>query len=113
MCFRCFYDNEILPKEEWKGKIRKILYEQLESGEIADYLIACCIIRSCNKGREKVLINQHNILLSQCIGNKFFFIDRSMHASKCYVNILKILFQIQMMKNIRKSECQIGKINIY
>lgn len=54
MYFRCFYDNEILPKDEWKKKIRKILYEQLESGEIADYLIACCIIRSCNKGGEKV-----------------------------------------------------------
>ncbi|XP_077288827.1 GDI interacting protein 3 [Arctopsyche grandis] len=52
--FKCFYDNEILPKDEWKKKIRKILYEQLESGEIADYLIACCIIKSCNKGGEKI-----------------------------------------------------------
>lgn len=52
--FRCpIIGPEILTKEEWKGKIKEFLYEQLgeEKG-----LTACLIIHSCNKNKEKVQV---------------------------------------------------------
>ncbi|XP_046661137.1 UBX domain-containing protein 6 [Homalodisca vitripennis] len=50
--FKCpLVGPEILSKDEWKGKIKEFLYEQLadEKG-----LTACLIIHSCNKNKDKV-----------------------------------------------------------
>lgn len=43
--------NDILPRDEWKMKIKTFLYEQLEEER---GLTACLIIQSCNNNREKV-----------------------------------------------------------
>lgn len=44
--FRCsFISEEILPKKEWKDKIKEFLYEQLEEER---GLTACLIIYNCN-----------------------------------------------------------------
>lgn len=51
--FRCPYlSSEILSQDEWKGKIREFLYEQLKGEEAG--LTACLIIQNCNTGRERV-----------------------------------------------------------
>lgn len=51
--FRCsLISDEILPRKEWKVKIKEFLYQQLESERA---LTACLIICNCNK-REKVWI---------------------------------------------------------
>jgi UBX domain-containing protein 6 len=44
--FRCpLVSDEILPKKEWKGKIKSFLYEQMSSDP---GLTACLIIKNCN-----------------------------------------------------------------
>ncbi|GLV40501.1 GDI interacting protein 3 [Carabus blaptoides fortunei] len=49
--FKCpMISNEVLSKDEWKGKIKEFLYEQLEEER---GLTACLIIQSCNNNREK------------------------------------------------------------
>lgn len=49
--FRCpLISDEILPRKEWKIKIKEFLYQQLESERA---LTACLIICNCNT-REKV-----------------------------------------------------------
>ncbi|XP_078040246.1 GDI interacting protein 3 isoform X2 [Augochlora pura] len=51
--FRCPYlSDEILPKEEWKMKIRSFLYEQLKGEEAG--LTACLVIQNCNPRRDKI-----------------------------------------------------------
>ncbi|XP_076381680.1 GDI interacting protein 3 [Megalopta genalis] len=51
--FRCPYlSNEILPKDEWKIKIRTFLYEQLKGEEAG--LTACLVIQNCNPRKEKI-----------------------------------------------------------
>lgn len=50
--FRCpLVSDEVLPKKEWKIKIKEFLYQQLESNEKA--LTSCLIILNCNV-KEKV-----------------------------------------------------------
>ncbi|XP_065200657.1 UBX domain-containing protein 6 [Planococcus citri] len=50
--FRCpLISEEILSKTEWKTKIKTYLYEQLETEK---GLIACVIIRNCNKNPDKI-----------------------------------------------------------
>ena len=45
--FRCpFVSDEILPKKEWKVKIKTFLYEQMPSSDPG--LTACLIIKNCN-----------------------------------------------------------------
>ncbi|VVD04635.1 unnamed protein product, partial [Leptidea sinapis] len=46
-----FFNNDILPRDEWKCNIKKFLYEQLEEER---GLTACLIIHSCNHNREKI-----------------------------------------------------------
>lgn len=44
--FRCpLVSDEVLPKKEWKGKIKAFLYEQMSSDP---GLTACLIIKNCN-----------------------------------------------------------------
>ncbi|XP_020290494.1 UBX domain-containing protein 6 [Pseudomyrmex gracilis] len=51
--FRCPYlTDEVLPRDEWKKKIREFLYEQLEGEEAG--LTSCLIIQSCNTGKERI-----------------------------------------------------------
>ncbi|XP_015585213.1 UBX domain-containing protein 6 [Cephus cinctus] len=51
--FRCpMISDEILPRDEWKKKIREFLYDQLQDQEAG--LTACLIIHSCNSGKEKI-----------------------------------------------------------
>ncbi|KZC08583.1 UBX domain-containing protein 6 [Dufourea novaeangliae] len=51
--FRCPYlSNEILPRDEWKKKIKEFLYDQLKGEEAG--LTACLVIQNCNSGREKI-----------------------------------------------------------
>lgn len=51
--FRCPYlSEEILLRDEWKGKIREFLYEQLNGEEAG--LTSCLIIQNCNTGKEKI-----------------------------------------------------------
>lgn len=45
--------EEVLSKEEWKGKIKVFLLEQLEEER---GLTACLMIHSCNYNRIKVSI---------------------------------------------------------
>lgn len=46
MIFRCpMVNDEVLPRSEWKVKIKKFLYEQLETER---GLTACLIILNCN-----------------------------------------------------------------
>ncbi|KAI4468485.1 ubx-related [Holotrichia oblita] len=50
--FRCpMISEEVLPKEEWRGKIKTFLLEQLEEER---GLTACLMIHSCNYSRSKV-----------------------------------------------------------
>lgn len=52
--FRCsLISEEILPKEEWRIKIKEFLFEQLEEER---GLTACLIIQSCNYNRTKVIM---------------------------------------------------------
>ncbi|XP_014469117.1 PREDICTED: UBX domain-containing protein 6-like [Dinoponera quadriceps] len=51
--FRCPYiSDEILPRDQWKKKIRDFLYD--ERGGEEPGLIASLIIQNCNSGREKI-----------------------------------------------------------
>ncbi|XP_031834985.1 GDI interacting protein 3 [Nomia melanderi] len=51
--FRCPYlSDEILPRNEWKEKIREFLYDQLQGEEAG--LTACLVIQNCNNKREKI-----------------------------------------------------------
>ncbi|GJQ66327.1 putative UBX domain-containing protein [Trypoxylus dichotomus] len=50
--FRCpMISEEVLPKEEWRGKIKEFLLDQLEEER---GLTACLMIHSCNYNRTKV-----------------------------------------------------------
>ncbi|XP_022912967.1 UBX domain-containing protein 6 [Onthophagus taurus] len=50
--FRCpIINEEVLPKEEWRIKIKSFLFDQLEEER---GLTACLIIHSCNYNRSKV-----------------------------------------------------------
>lgn len=52
--FRCtLISEEILPKEEWRIKIKEFLFDQLEEER---GLTACLIIQSCNYNRTKVIM---------------------------------------------------------
>lgn len=58
--FRCpLVSDEILPKNEWKAKIKEFLYQQMESEKA---LTACLIIHNCNP-KEKVNIKNVNQVL--------------------------------------------------
>ncbi|XP_017891285.1 UBX domain-containing protein 6 [Ceratina calcarata] len=53
VCYRCpFLSDEVLPRDEWKMKIKEFLYEQLKGEDAA--LVSCLIIQNCNDKREKV-----------------------------------------------------------
>lgn len=53
--FRCaMISEEVLPKEEWRVKIKNFLLEQLEEER---GLTACLMIHSCNYNRSKVSIS--------------------------------------------------------
>lgn len=55
--FRCpIVGEDILPEKEWKDKIKRFLYQQLESEKA---LTSCLIIHNCNN-KEKV---SHKLLL--------------------------------------------------
>lgn len=50
--FKCpIISNDVLPRDEWKKKIKTFLYEQLEEER---GLTACLMIQSCNNNREKI-----------------------------------------------------------
>lgn len=50
--FRCpMVSEEVLSKEEWKGRIKNFLFEQLEEEQ---GLTACLMLHSCNYNRQKV-----------------------------------------------------------
>lgn len=51
--FRCPYiSDEILPRDQWKKKIREFLYD--ERGGEEPGLTASLIIQNCNSGKEKI-----------------------------------------------------------
>lgn len=51
--FRCPYiSDEILPRDQWKKKIREFLYNEREGEEPG--LTATLIIQNCNNGKEKI-----------------------------------------------------------
>ncbi|XP_058064828.1 UBX domain-containing protein 6 [Anopheles bellator] len=62
--FRCpMIDDQVLPRKEWKGKIKDFLYEQLAADR---GLTACLIIYNCNpKEKAEVCIET----LTKCIEN--------------------------------------------
>lgn len=66
--FRCpLINDEVLPKEEWRLKIKDFLYEQLSDEQ---GLTACLIIHSCNKNREKV---------EQCVETLCKYLENIIH----------------------------------
>lgn len=71
--YRCpLVSDEILPKKEWRNKIKEFLYQQLEtSGEKA--LTSCLIIQNCNT-KEKVRKNPNELY------NQLLVIDNA-----CYI----------------------------
>ncbi|XP_053685420.1 UBX domain-containing protein 6 [Sabethes cyaneus] len=62
--FRCpLISDEVLPRKEWKGKIKEFLYEQLENEK---GLSACLIIYNCNI-KEKVDVCVETLI--KCLEN--------------------------------------------
>lgn len=75
--FRCpLISEEILPKKEWKAKIKEFLFEQLE---LERGLTACLIIQNCNvkeKVRKILHVSTYLLVLkNNCFlrGNYFFW----------------------------------------
>lgn len=86
MYFKCpMVSAEILTKDEWKGKIKEFLYDQLEEER---GLTACLIIQSCNSNRDKVRDNKYmksiiyNHIFKKFIAKKFYSRYYTKHVKK-------------------------------